>query len=144
MLCGPAQNVAVGGVEFDGVAAVEEATVEPGDDVRSEVAAVVTHGLKELRQLLVEHGAGLAAGFDQLAEDVVGDETDGIGEETEDDADEEVRDLFLGVRGGRSSAFEFELLGKLEEVGGGVSGDALGGLSTGIPGQPMRSLHERT
>jgi hypothetical protein len=123
---GAAKDVAIGGVELDGFGTVEEAAIEPGDDVGAEEFAFVAHGLEELRQLPVEQDAGLATGFYELAKDVVGDKADGVGEEAEDDANEEVRDLFFGERIGGCGAFEFELLGELEEVGGGVAGDALG------------------
>ena len=51
------------------------------------------------------------------AEGVAGKQADGVREEAEDEAHEEVRDLFLGGAFVRGGAFELDTLGEAEEVG---------------------------
>ena len=69
----------------------------------------------------------MAVVLDHAAKGVVRKQADGVCEEAEDEAHEEVRDLFLGraLRGG--GAFEFDALGEAEEVGRGGLGNANGG-----------------
>ena len=59
---------------------------------------------------------------DELAEGVIRQEADGVCEEAEDEAHQDVRDAFLRRAGG-GGALEFELLGESEEVAGGGLSD---------------------
>ncbi len=95
VLGGVEEDAEVGEDERDGGVVGEEATVEVLDFIRAEEAALIAHGGEEGGEDFVEIDGGEAVIGDELAEGVVGKELDRIGEEAEDEAHEEVRDLLF-------------------------------------------------
>jgi hypothetical protein len=94
--------------------------------VGAEDAVFLRHCLEEEAELAAElRGKEAVFGEGEVAEGVLGKKADGVGEEAEDDAHEEVRDLFAGER--RGALLDLEALGEAEEIGGGGAGDADGG-----------------
>ena len=127
VLGGGVEDAEVGVVKCDEVVVgTEEVAVEVGNEICTEEAVRLTHGLEKDGEHAVEVDGRGAVVSDEAAEGVIGEEADGVCEEAEDEAHEEVRDLLFGGAGS-GGALEFELLGEAEKVAGGGLGDAGGG-----------------
>ncbi len=113
-------------VEVEDGSGVEEASVEVFDGVLTVAAVGFGHCLEEAGELALEDAGGEAVvGLDQVSKDVFREQADVVCEEAEEQAHEEVGDLFAGVDGGvgEGALFEFEALGHAGEGFGGLLGD---------------------
>src|SRR5665213_1713975 len=118
MLSGGVEDAEVGVVERDGGVVRKEAAVEVRDVLHAEVAVIEAHSGEEIGQLAIEGDRRMTVSLDEAAEGVIGEEADGVREEAEDEAHQEMRDLFArGLRG--DGLLQLDALGEAKEVGGG-------------------------
>ncbi len=101
----------------------------------AEDAVGLAHGFEQEGEF-AEEAAGLEAvlALQELAEDFLGEQADGVGEEAKEDAHEEVRDFSPGSV--EAALFDFEAFGEAGELAGGILGDlgvgALGAEEVGV------------
>ncbi len=96
--------------------------IEEADGVFAEDAVGFAHGLEEQGEFAEELRREEAVGaLKKLAEDALGEQADGVGEEAEEDAHEEVRDL--GAGGAEIAVLHLEAFGEPGELAGGILGD---------------------
>jgi hypothetical protein len=109
-------------VELNYGRVVEQSAVEVPDACGAKNSVLLTHGFKEELELAEElAGAKAVVALDHVAEDAVGEQADGVREEAEEQAHEEVGDFFAGCA--EVAVFEFEAFGEAAEEFGCFLGD---------------------
>jgi hypothetical protein len=115
--------------------------------VLAEDAIGLAHGLEESFELAKELSREESViATDEIAEKVFGKKADGVGEEAEEEAHEEVRDLFFGVDGsvGVTALFDFETFSESGEDLGGLLGhkgvSAIGAEGVGVVEEAAQDL----